>query len=599
MRYLSIDFGTVMTKAAIFDTSSNEVTLVRFNDADDAYGYKNNIEYQMPTAVLYNEEQDTYEVGTKAERSRNYNPDNFHNLFKLQLSENAENIIPWVVVVFKEVICRAQKTINPTQHKDIQFNKIVLTVPSSTIEGDCRWNNMMSAIQSAVQEIEEVDQSVLIPREEMQDISSFIEIIREPEAAGYAVLKDVISTGQYQDGDIFLVYDFGGGTFDPALIEYKYGTLRVIGGWDSSIPRGKNIGGIYIDEKIKEDILQLPSNVVFNEAIEIISKGNYINGHWVLPEGVSKNAWRIANNNLTDLTELARDAKHTLSNQELSEFRKRQHGEWEYELSREDYYEMIDPLIDDTIQCCTVMLEDYGFSWQDLKAIFLIGGSSKIPLVRQSLERTLSIEEATCTIPSLENSYDYIHAVAIGAALYEKLKPTKEQFYKFGMLALANEEWIEAEYQFTLGQSQYGLGLMWYEGLGRKLSYRNAFNYFSSSSEPICVFMQALMLFRGQGVKKDDIAANKLLSTISSLKYGISIALKNRISLLQSAINGNISQANLNVVYSKLFYVNLDYQIGDDLMTLTNDAVDIVSKGIEEVKKVTSQWIIKQFFNIL
>ena len=279
MRYLSIDFGTVKTKAAIFDTSSNEVTLVRFNDTTDSYGYQADIQYQMPTVVLYNKEQEMYIVGQEAINKRGYSPDSFHHLFKLQLSEHVEEIITWVVVVLKEVICRARKTISPTQHEDVQFNKIVLTVPSSTIEGDCRWNNMMFAIQSAVKEIEEVEQSELIPREETHDISSYIEIIKEPEAAGYAVLKDVISTNQYQDGDTFLIYDFGGGTFDPALVEYKYGTLRVIGGWDSSIPRGKNIGGIYIDEKIKEDILSSPQCDTFNKAIETISKVNYINGN--------------------------------------------------------------------------------------------------------------------------------------------------------------------------------------------------------------------------------------------------------------------------------------------------------------------------------
>ena len=122
MRYLSIDFGTVMTKSAIFDTSSNEVTLVRFNDATDAYGYQD-VQYQMPTAVIYDEEQGTYEVGTEAVNSRSYNIDNFHNLFKLQLSEDATHIIPWVVFVLKEVICRAQKTTSPTQYQNIQFGK--------------------------------------------------------------------------------------------------------------------------------------------------------------------------------------------------------------------------------------------------------------------------------------------------------------------------------------------------------------------------------------------------------------------------------------------------------------------------------------------
>ena len=55
MRYLSIDFGTVLTKAAVYETTTKKLVLVQMNedDGDDVGVRAHNISYEMPTAVFF------------------------------------------------------------------------------------------------------------------------------------------------------------------------------------------------------------------------------------------------------------------------------------------------------------------------------------------------------------------------------------------------------------------------------------------------------------------------------------------------------------------------------------------------------------------
>lgn len=592
MRYLSIDFGTVLTKAAIFDSETGQLVLVQMNGNDDDFGLTaHKVKYEMPTAVFYDKHTQKYKIGQEAVNSRATDPDNFHHLFKPKLSEEqyvSQYYIPFLEEVLKDVVIKAQGTINPHN----TFDKILLTVPSSTIQDDNRWTNMVSAISNAITQLEEQEQQQIIPRTSDDDLKNHIEIIKEPEAASYSILKKSISN--YTNGDLFLVYDFGGGTFDPALLEFRNKTLRSIGEWNSDIPRGKNIGGIYIDELIKADVVQSPNCESFEETVNFFSNCQLSEtGQFIRPENVSRQEWRIMKNNLETLETLSITAKHEFSNSDIDKFYKSEDDEYEYELTRDDYYDMIEPLIDDTIQCCSILLSDYGYSWKDIKEVFLVGGSSMIPLVREKLEAKCKQEDATFTIPSMSSEYDYLHAVALGAALFNKLKPTNEQRFEFGIEALKQQDWAESEYQFTEGKSYYGLGLMEYEGLGRKKLYKKAYNIFSAHNEdPKCAFMQALMLFRGEGVKKDDKQAlnivakmleylekhkllDRLYSTASKglqslmrvvgmnekemkkqdeLSTQIHLALAAKGNVLNKILSGNEETDDFELVYNNNFY---------------------------------------------
>lgn len=561
MRYLSIDFGTSLTKAAVYETVTKKLVLVQMNedDGEDVGVKARKVRYEMPSAVFYDTCSQKYKVGQEAVNSRGTDPDNFHYLFKLKLSETQDisrHYLPFVEEIVKNVIVKAQQTIKPNN----TFSKVVLTVPSSTIKNDNRWHSMLEAITNAITQLEEQTQQQILVRKSDECLIDYVEIIKEPEAASYSILRNSISS--YKNGDLFLVYDFGGGTFDPALLEYKNQTLRSIGEWDPNIPRGKNIGGIYIDELIKTDIVQAPNCEVFEETINYFANCPISEtGQFMRPESVSRKEWRLMKNNLETLDTLSITAKHDFSNINIDKFHKKEDDEYEYELKREDYYDMIEPLIDDTIQCCGSLLSDYGYSWKDIKEIFLVGGSSMIPLVREKLEAKCQQEEATYTIPEMSSDYDYLHAVALGAALYDTLKPTDKQRFDFGAEALKHQDWVEAEYQFAECKSYYGLGLMEYEGLGRKKLFKKAYELFSThNDDPKCAFMQALMLFRGEGIKKNDEQAleviEKMLDDVNHTHEiaDVQSALIKKGAILNSILEGDGEPDDFESIYDNNFY---------------------------------------------
>lgn len=89
---------------------------------------------------------------------------------------------------------------------------------------------------------------------------------------------------------------------------------------------------------------------------------------------------------------------------------------FKYMLTRDEFVDSIEPLLFRTIGSMETACDEAGLEYTDLDKILLVGGSTRMPLVRES------IEEETGIIPSSEVHPD--EAVAIGAAYYvlESLK---------------------------------------------------------------------------------------------------------------------------------------------------------------------------------
>lgn len=530
MMYLGIDFGTVWTKAAVYDTNSQQFVLVRMEDASNNESDYELIgdAYSCPTAVFYDKTNNRTLVGKSAVRSRNTDPENFYYMFKPYLSgKEAWSWEQCVVDLFKFVAEKAREQTNVKC-----FDNVILTVPSSTIEDDIRWNIMLSAAQKA-------------------GLGQNIELVKEPIAASYYILFELAGSDIIRDGDKFLVYDFGGGTFDPALVEVYNGALRVIGEWGNF--RGKDIGGIYIDELIKNDIRD--QNVFFQEQeymldlipqdefgrlqpnLDIASKMNYLN----------------ATENLEKMSQMAIKAKHYLSKEFKVPYRQKEIGCYDYELTFDDYEDMISTIIDDTIQCCN-QIEYFGCFWKDLSKVFLIGGSSQIPLVKKRLEEKKKSENAVFKIyPGNEHDkkIDILHAVAIGAAVYKTMEPNKKERVEFGKCNLKRGDYAEAEYQFKKAESFFWQGIMAYTGLGRTFkSFREAIRLFQKSENPKAKYMLGRMYFFGEGVRKDDNKVTSLLPEEDNIL---------------KVIKGSATREEIESVYEPLSYLSVNAELADVL----------------------------------
>lgn len=217
------------------------------------------------------------------------------------------------------------------------------------------------------------------------------ELLQEPIAAAMAYGV----SAQEKDG-VWLVFDFGGGTFDAALLRVEDGIMQV---FDTE---GDNyLGGKDLDFAIVDSII-LP----------------YLREHYaidaILADPTRKELLREAMKTYAEKVKNQLSFKKSediLSN--LGELGKDENGE-EIELdltvSQEQAFAAMRPYFQKAVDICKELLRRNNLRGDQLSKLILVGGPTHSPLVRSMLK-----EQVT---PNVDHSIDPMTAVASGAALY-------------------------------------------------------------------------------------------------------------------------------------------------------------------------------------
>jgi molecular chaperone DnaK (HSP70) len=212
-----------------------------------------------------------------------------------------------------------------------------------------------------------------------------VKLLAEPVAAAlyYAHQSD----RSLEDGDITLVYDLGGGTFDAALIQKRGATYELI-----ALPVGdENCGGYDFDRQIYQD-LNAKCSAPLRELLN--------------PKRRHEEAYRAR----LLVADWCRDFKHQLSEErEYENFIPVGGGEI-YSLSRQQFEGMIKPFVEKTCQLCEQLVKDAGLSWERCDRVLMVGGSCRIPYIKQVLEQEFGRPVVRVDEPEL--------AVCLGAAIY-------------------------------------------------------------------------------------------------------------------------------------------------------------------------------------
>jgi len=190
-----------------------------------------------------------------------------------------------------------------------------------------------------------------------------LRLVNEPTAAALAYGLDNSIEG------IYAVYDFGGGTFDVSILKMQQGVFKVLG-----VSGDNALGGDDLDELMARKI-QEKAEIDFIEAKIIARK--------IKEELSSKNAVEI------DISSL--------------------NGNFKFSISRLEFEELIAKKIDKTISLATKLVEDLNLETLDIKGVIMVGGSSRIPLIRQKLTTIFGAEKILTNL-------DPDRVVAIGAA---------------------------------------------------------------------------------------------------------------------------------------------------------------------------------------
>ncbi|MEV6975889.1 Hsp70 family protein [Kitasatospora sp. NPDC093806] len=282
-------------------------------------------------------------VGSAAEHRKRAEPSGYRAEFKRDLGERAPvplggrqyAVADLVAAVLAEFRAQGQVMIGRG------IDRLVVTVPASYGPVDPRREAMLTAGAAAG--------------------FRSVELLAEPVAAAHAT----VAGEPFAAGETVLVYDFGGGTFDTALVRIGAdGAAHTV------------LGHAALDDCGGRDIDALLAG-------RIRERGR----DWLEPLLGAGGAGALRAQ--LELGDFVRRIKHQLTESTQVEDYLTPLGPAS-RVARDELDVLIGPLLDRTVICCRQLLADCGVRARAVDSVLLVGGTTRIPAVRALLADRLS-----------------------------------------------------------------------------------------------------------------------------------------------------------------------------------------------------------------
>jgi molecular chaperone DnaK len=318
-----------------------------------------------PSAIFFDEDNpDIIRVGVEAIHARHLNAKRSVRWIKRHIGEGDYRIKidekQWSPVELSALILKKLKQECSTEHGEI--HNAIISVPAHFDEVR-RKATMDAGIMAGL---------------------NVIGLVNEPVAAAlyYATTREVC-------GNV-MVYDFGGGTLDVTIMTVKGHKMDIV------CSQGDNtLGGIDFDRKILEILEQNYTDQIGAALIR-------------------------SDEDRARYEDEAEDIKKTLSRRPVA--KKMLYGpagNMRVEINRQKLEEAISPLMARSDMLVELILDEAGLKPSDINDVLLVGGSTRIPMVQQRLEKIFGFA------PEMTVNVD--ECVALGAALHAGLTMLREK----------------------------------------------------------------------------------------------------------------------------------------------------------------------------
>ena len=207
------------------------------------------------------------------------------------------------------------------KHKNLSVESAVITVPAY-------FNDVQRQATKLAAEIANI---------------KVLRLISEPTAAAIAYGIDDTKEGN------FVVYDFGGGTFDVSVLSIKKGVYKVL-----STKGDTHLGGDDIDSLISKHLV--------------------------------KKYKKTENLSVGELLSISKDIKHQLYENDVAI-----NDIYDISITLEDFNKIISSLIDRTIDIFDAAITDSSLLREDIQNIILVGGSSRLKIIKDKIKEKYTI----------------------------------------------------------------------------------------------------------------------------------------------------------------------------------------------------------------
>lgn len=192
-----------------------------------------------------------------------------------------------------------------------------------------------------------------------------LRLLNEPTAAAIAYGLD-----SGQEG-VIAVYDLGGGTFDISILRLSKGVFEVLATGGDTALGGDDFDHLLADWIVKQSAVQVENDQQRRQLIELAAKTKILLSDKASAEIVYQN--------------------------------------WRGSISREQFNELIQPLVKRSLVACRRALKDAHIDSDEVREVVMVGGSTRVPYVREQVGEFFRREPLTAIDPD--------KVVALGAAV--------------------------------------------------------------------------------------------------------------------------------------------------------------------------------------